>query len=45
MVWAAIPQIEVSVGPRGFWVSRPVAGLPHAQWVAFAALTFYPFRR
>lgn len=45
MVWAAIRQIEVSVGPRGFWVSRPVAGLPHAQWAAFAALTFYPFRR
>ena len=43
--WAATRQLELTVGPRGFWVSRPVGALPHAQWVAFAALTFYPFRR
>jgi hypothetical protein len=44
-VWAATRQLDITVGPRGFWVSRPSGGLPHAQWVAFASITFYPFRR
>ncbi len=44
-VWAVARQIDASVGARGSWLSRPVGGLPHAQWVAFVALTFYPFRR
>jgi len=44
-VWAVTRQIDFTVGPRGFWVSRALGGLPHAQWVAFASITFYPFRR
>jgi hypothetical protein len=44
-IWAVSRQIDASVGARGSWLSRPVGGLPHAQWVAFVAFTFYPFRR
>jgi hypothetical protein len=44
-IWNVTRQFDASVGARGSWLSRPVGGLPHAQWVAFLGLTFYPFRR
>ncbi|HYR54874.1 MAG TPA: hypothetical protein VEM39_02080 [Myxococcaceae bacterium] len=40
-----VAQIDASAGARGSWLSRPVGGLPHAQWAVFVALKFYPFRR